>query len=402
MTPDQQSLLEAIVDCVPAWYIADTGPVQHAVRLGEDSFHFYSFSPNSPRHDLLLQAINAEVGEWARDMPSPPTRGYLAAVREKVALHWLRLHEPGVVWNRFLSHLDELAYRTHENRRVTRNLIVRHGQEGFVPVDDPDLQSVLDPLAGSPQTYLAIGYQGRYLEYGEVLYGGIEDTEHYDLHPEFLQPLKSQLGPRDYSLHLTERGDSIILGAEGMLAAHRRGKWYIYDAERLQNDLFSTLGEYLVSAHLFGVVLDLSYGGLGALLVYDPNGTVLEQVINADEAVIGGPEPRGDKARRLLAGDIGPIRMSDPRLAKRKKRLFLEIASLDGAVIFDDRGVLAFGAMIRSNPGVGGHFGARTTAMHSAYLWGGRPIKISADGEIVIPFPSRGPDGWCEAALAFG
>ena len=72
------------------------------------------------------------------------------------------------------------------------------------------------------------------------------------------------------TLHLTERGDSIILGAEGMLAAHRRGKWYIYDAERLQNDLFSTLGEYLVSAHLFGVVLDLSYGGLGALLVYDP------------------------------------------------------------------------------------------------------------------------------------
>ena len=31
--------------------------------------------------------------------------------REQVALHWLRLHEPGVVWNRFLSHLDELAYR---------------------------------------------------------------------------------------------------------------------------------------------------------------------------------------------------------------------------------------------------------------------------------------------------
>ena len=291
--------MEAIVDCVPTWYLADTGPIHHAIALGGDSFSFYSFSPNAPLHDLLLQAINAEVSEWARDMPSPPTRSYLAAVREKVALHWLRLHQPEIAWNRLLSYLDVLAYRTDENRPVTRNLIVRGGEGGSVAVDDPDLQSVLDPLAGSPQTYLAIDYQGRYLEYDEVLYGAIEDTEHYDLHPEFLQPLKSQLGPEDYSLHLTERGDSIVLGPQGMLAAHRRGNWYVYDAQRLQSDMFSSLGDYRLSAHLFGVVLDLSYRGRGALLVYDPRGAVLEHVINADDAVIGGPDPRGDKAKEV-------------------------------------------------------------------------------------------------------
>jgi hypothetical protein len=149
------------------------------------------------------------------------------------------------------------------------------------------------------------------------------------------------------------------------------------------------------------VVLDLSYGGRGALLVYDPSGAVLARVINADDSVIGGSRPRGDMARRLLAEAVGPIRMTEPRLARRKKRLFLEIASLDGAVLFDDQRVVAFGAMIKSSPGVGGHLGARTTAMHSAYQWGGRPIKISADGEIVIPFMSAGPEGSCEAQLAF-
>ena len=156
-----------------------------------------------------------------------------------------------------------------------------------------------------------------------------------------------------------------------------------------------------MSAHLFSVVLDLSYRGRGALLVYDPRRAVLEHVINADDAVIGGPDPLGDMARRLLSAAIAPIRITEPSLARRKKRLFLEIASLDGAVLFDDDGVLAVGAMIKAYPHVGGHLGARTTAMHSAYLWGGRPIKISADGEIVIPFLSRGPESECEAQLAF-
>ena len=129
MTPDELSLMEAIVDCVPTWYVADTGPTRHTISLDADSFVFYGFSPQGPLHDLL-RAINADVGDWARTMPSPPTRRYLAAVREKVALHWLRLHRPEIAWNRLLSHMDVLAYRTDENRPVTRNLIVRGGSRG--------------------------------------------------------------------------------------------------------------------------------------------------------------------------------------------------------------------------------------------------------------------------------
>ncbi len=401
MRADTKILMQAIVDSVPTWYVAATGPTAHELLPPEGCFSFYSFRPHGPMHARLLERINADVAEWAATMPSPPTRSYLASIREKLALHWLRLHAPGIAWNRMVSYLDVLSYRTYENRPVTRNLIVRGAAVGSVPVDAPDLQLVLDPLAGFPQTYLSVDSKARYLGYDEVSYLDVQPPEEYKLHPEFLQPLQSLLAPGDYSLHLTARRDLIVLGFEGMIAARRRGGWYIYDAARLQTDVYASFGEYRLSANLFGVMLDLSYGARGALLVYDPAGQVLKEVINADEAVIGGPRPRGDRVRRMLADAIRPIGMTDTKLAPRKRWLFLEIASLDGAVLFDDDGVLAFGAMIRSNPEVQGYHGARTTAMHSAYLWGGRPIKVSADGEIVIPFQSRGPSGACEAQLAF-
>ena len=83
--------------------------------------------------------------------------------------------------------------------------------------------------------------------------------------------------------------------------------------------------------------------------------------------------------------------------------MFAELAGLDGATVFDDRSVLAFGAIIRTHPLTGDHFGARTTAAYSAYRWGGVPIKISADGEIAVLFSSgdAATGDVRDAALAF-
>lgn len=58
--------------------------------------------------------------------------------------------------------------------------------------------------------------------------------------------------------------------------------------------------------------------------------------------------------------------------------------------------------MIESHPETGSHLGARSTAARSAYLWGGRPIKISADGDISITFKSRSAEeNECDASLSF-
>jgi DNA integrity scanning protein DisA with diadenylate cyclase activity len=66
----------------------------------------------------------------------------------------------------------------------------------------------------------------------------------------------------------------------------------------------------------------------------------------------------------------------------------MEVASIDGAVIFDANNVLAIGAVIETHEDVGSQAGARSTAALSAYHWGGRPVKVSSDGEISVYFAS--------------
>ena len=68
----------------------------------------------------------------------------------------------------------------------------------------------------------------------------------------------------------------------------------------------------------------------------------------------------------------------------------MELASLDGAVIFDSESMLAFAAMIRTHSDAGGVVGARTTAAVSAYLDGGTTAKISSDGDVCILFSEEG------------
>ena len=75
---------------------------------------------------------------------------------------------------------------------------------------------------------------------------------------------------------------------------------------------------------------------------------------------------------------------------------------MDGAVIFNQARILAFGAMIEPHAKANSETGARTTAARSAYYWGGHPSKISSDGEISIYFESDdGKGGTCDAQLEF-
>jgi hypothetical protein len=88
----------------------------------------------------------------------------------------------------------------------------------------------------------------------------------------------------------------------------------------------------------------------------------------------------------MLAPSVVSISMKNQSMSLRKKRVLLELASMDGAVIFDDNKILSFGSMIQTHPSAGSHAGARTTAYESAYLYGGKPFKVRSDGDISLRF----------------
>jgi DNA integrity scanning protein DisA with diadenylate cyclase activity len=79
----------------------------------------------------------------------------------------------------------------------------------------------------------------------------------------------------------------------------------------------------------------------------------------------------------------------DERESQRK--LLFELATLDGAVLFDGSAVLIFGGVLHLHDAAQRHLGARTTAAYSAFHWGGVPVMISTDGEITMVFESTDP-----------
>ena len=84
------------------------------------------------------------------------------------------------------------------------------------------------------------------------------------------------------------------------------------------------------------------------------------------------------------------------------KRRLLEIAAVDGAVVFDELGLLAVGAIVESHPDVGNQLGARMTAARSSYLWGSHPTVVSSDGEISVHISEvKVRQGECDATMRF-
>jgi hypothetical protein len=386
----EQLVMKAIIDSVPQWYECDRGPNTYDLNLNGQIMSFCSQRPLTPDLDRLYHFARARLDGWMNQLPEIPTPSSISSIKQELALRWLKRIDEDVSWNKLIAYTEELCFRTYENDSVTLNIIITEGQ-GTEDITSKEIQKILDPMACTSQTYLLVDRNLNFLNYKEILWSTIEDSNDYKFSPEFLQPFKSVLREREYSLHLTRKGDIIIMSSHGLLTVCRKGQWYIYDAATLKNSIVDIIGNYRVGCNLFEIMLDLSYRRHGALLVYDPRHSVLENIVNRD-SIIGGDEPRPDLARQIFSNSVRPIEMGHASHDRRKKRLFLEAACLDGAIVFDAQQVLAFGAMIGSHPDTGSHLGARTTAARSAYLWGGRPIKISADGDISVLFSSMDAD----------
>jgi hypothetical protein len=342
----EQIVVDTVIDVVPQWYQAARGMYPYTLEFNGQAFHFFCYHPLPPRLNQLLEFARARLATWAEQLPPYPTPSATNKIREDMALHWLAGQDAAVQWNKLIAYTEGLLFRTYENQPVTLNLVIGAGQ-GTTDITDPLLQGILDPLAATDHTYLRVDKELRFLDYQQILWSDVRETDEYKFNPEFLQPFASILKPGEYSLHITRLQDIVILDSTGLLAACRRGQWYVYDIATLRHSMEDIMGAYRVECNLFEVIFDLSYGRHGALLVFDPDHRVIEHVVNRS-AVIGGPNPEPDPARGLLAGAIRAIQMGAAGHRERKKRLFLEVANVDGAVIFDAREVLAFGAMIES------------------------------------------------------
>lgn len=392
---DAEKVRELLIGTVPQWYRAEAGPFGYALRDTKKTF--YSTRKLTPSLEALYRWMNTKLGTWAGSLPDFVTPSVYAQITEEVALQWLRIHSTSVSWARLIGHLEELRLMTHENAPVARNIIISPTEEGQVDITAGDLLKGLAGFAASTHTFLRVDGELRYVGYEEIGWTDVKEVDNYKFHPDFLHPFHCKVGKGEFSAHLTNRGDIVILSQRGLLTAKRRGRWYVYDVETFKNFVSDTLGSYRVGCNVFDILFDLSYRRHGALLVYDPHGKVIKQVSNKS-SIIGEDQ---DALRSTVGSEIAGIGMGSTQIGDRKKRLFLEAASMDGSIIFNKTRVLAFGAFVKTHPEADAFLGTRATAAHSAFLWGGTAVKVSADGDIQYFFRSTTEAGVSEARKAF-
>jgi hypothetical protein len=394
-----------IIRLVPHWYEADCGPERYSVLVGGHISHFCNHRKLTPNLGAFLSRISARTKELPLEyFVSLPS--LIDVFLESCAIEWLRMHSAATDWARLIKYLETVARRTYENQPVSLNLIIRAGN-GVGDISAARLQKFFDQLASSPFSYLAVDGDLRLMHYGEVEWPQLEHTGNGKFHPEFLHPIHSIMDETDISAHLTAQGDLIIMNKAGLLATRRKRKWKIYDVRTFRNSLSYCLGNPYVGANLFEVVFDLSFRRQGSLLIYDPEHRIAERVLNPESIIfsegqsdLDAPPPTAC-GQTLIGRSIEDIAVGKKTGSLKGKRRLIEMACVDGAVVFDDNHLLAVGALVRSHPSVGNQLGARTTAARSSYLWGARPIKVSSDGDVTIYFKSRDGAAECDAVMNF-
>jgi hypothetical protein len=394
-----------IIRLVPHWYEAECGPAEYAIPIGDYAARFYNHSRLTPNLHALLSWICARTRELPLDrfVEYP---GLTSILLEGFAAEWLRLFSREADWVKLIKYLDAVAWRTNENRPVALTLVVQQGT-GSGDITQAHLQKFLDHLGSSQFTYLAVDCDLRLIHYGEVEWSHVNNAKSYKFYPEFLHPICSVMRDTDLAAHLTAHGDVVIASKAGVLATKRKRRWKVYDARTFKNSLRYCLGNRYVSANLLEVVFDLSFRRQGALLVYDPEHRLLERILNPESILRTNWKSNGfahgevECGQVLVGRSLEDITVGRKAGCLKRKRRLIELACLDGAVVFDDDRLLATGALIRSHPAVGNQLGARRTAARSSYLWGAHPIEVSSDGDVTIYFTSTNGEKECEAVMNF-
>ena len=402
-----------IIRLVPHWYEAECGPEECSISIAQYTARFFNHAKLSPSLSELLARIHARTAELPVDRFLEYS-GAMDVLVEGFAAEWLRMQSRELDWVKLIKYLETVSRRTSENLPVALTLIVRPGA-GVGDITQAHLQKFFDRLAASPFTftYLAVDTDLRLMNYGSVEWSQVNNATSCKYYPEFLHPIHSVMDDTDIVAHLTPHGEIVVMNKAGVLATKRKKKWKIYDVRHFKSSLAYCLGSRDVAANLIEVVYDLSFKRQGALLIYDPEHRILEQILNPASILnrqgVSPPSLNGNghavpnraSGLALIGSSIEGIAIGKKTGSIRRKRQLIELACIDGAIVFDDTKLLAVGALIRTHRDSGSHLGARANAARSAYLWGARPIAVSSDGDVTVYFQSRSGDRRCDAVMNF-
>lgn len=360
---------------------------------GVDLDVYSIYKPSTRAKNLFKKAGEQLSEEYNRDtskseIKSAPNVVEVEMFTRNLAIEWLRSFSRDIDWESVLSYLDQIRYRTYENDAVAINIIVESTRagHGMGNLNNVKHQKVYDMAGSSRDTIVRVSSDLGILRYETC---GL-DCDNVAVRksvrgaPHIAVSLWEYCSNGSFLVQKTRRGDILISSAtDGLIATWRKGFWHLYEkAEMLTiyNDLFGMRG-----GRILDLVYDLSYRRHGALLVYDPDKKVRKHKISNPHSKIRRIQRQRVDAYSVIGPSVRAMMKTDSY--DSYSGIVAEVASMDGAIVFDQDGICAFGAMIVTNRKVGNvQGGARTTAMLSAKSYGGIPVKISADGDVTLAY----------------
>ncbi len=386
MTKDEA--INSVINLVPQWTYDRLNDNPYLVTLQDASKNFYSHRYLTPDLEFLYNSINTELNEIFLMINNISNSTGIEVIQEHFVLLFLNHIQSSINWKKIIDYEKYISKRTYENEPISFNISIT-ASSGTYDITDESIQKYLDPLTVSNWSYINVDHNMQFVKYNSLPWTEITEPDEYKFYPDFLQPyMNVNVENSSYSIHKTRRGDFIILNSSGLLAAKRKGQWKIYNPYTLKNSITDIIGHYRIGANLFEILFDLSFKRHGALLIFDKNNVISSNIVNQESilslASIANP------ARMIIKSAATQIKIGDPRRMNWNKSVLLDLASIDGAVVFNENEIIAVGALIKSQNSIPGVIGARSTAAYSAMKYGASACKISADGQISIYYKARG------------
>ncbi len=384
------SLLKSVQQSFAQWYPNERGPFLHSLEAGGLKLNFSSHSPLSPKQAAYLALAQKSAQQWLKQFKPFRSSNLIKMFNEGLLVDWISQFSPRIPRETWVQSLEHLRHRSYENRKLKLNLIITEGQGSFDFLDS-ELQKIFDPLAGDPSVYFRVDQDFHFLAYEELeTPKGVRD-EGGILAPECMQSFLALLGPGDLFLHYNTYGEILVASRDGLLARYRRGHWLLYEPQDLYPIFCSLFCDEGLGKNILELLFELSYRRHGALLIFDPSHALLAHISNPE--VLSREKQDTTSAHQLLNPIVEQIDLASPWARERRKHLVLELAEIDGAVVFDAHHILAFGAMIEPFGIRTRCYGTRTLAALSAAARQTIACKVSSEGDIVIYFQESDAEG---------
>jgi hypothetical protein len=206
--------------------------------------------------------------------------------------------------------------------------------------------------------------------------------KHY--HPYWAEPIARASRKGRFGVALSRQGDILVFDEGTLRFTYRYGRWHYWnhahivhllrDLARTQHVRPQILGR--VVGAIYRAALDVSFRRSGGLFVVLRNRASLNRVVRPGEAIA---DAKRDKRDLEFDGVI-----SKHPIQSLPRAVAVELASLDGALVFANSGyLLAYGAILQPKKAgkLRGTEGSRTKAAIGASNYG-LAIKVSSDGDI--------------------